>query len=157
MTYPRFTIQVLAALAALLIAAGCTAPGPGGDGLPEYKAEQVDQILASYQQNGSAWIVIDPAGTHAAGETFVVTAKTNLPAGREVLVRTWPLSTVKIGGTRIEDVSTQNATVTQGSGGVNTISIPIATAGFRESAYILTIESSPETAAAATWYQLTGN
>lgn len=157
MTYPRFTIPVLAALAALLIALACMASGPAAAGnLPEYKAEQVDQILALYQQNGSAWIVIDPAGTHTAGEIFVVTAKTDLPAGRTVLVRTRPLSTVKIGGSKIEDVTLQNATVTQGAGGVNTISFPVDTAGFRESAYLLTLETSPETASAATWYQVTG-
>src|SRR5512133_2425136 len=79
-----------ALLVLLLITAGCISSGSSAPkNLPP---DKLDQITGALNQNGTAWIVIDPVGDHAIGDSFVVTATTDLPAGEPVLVRTWPVS-----------------------------------------------------------------
>ena len=147
-------IPVLALIVIPMVIAGCVTSGsPAPKDLPQDKLEE---IASSFNHNGTAWIVIEPVGTHAIGDTFGVTAKTDLPPGESVLVQTWPVSFARADKYEIHNGTSRNVIVTSGSSGVNTISLTIDATEFREATYLISIEKSPEVASAATWYMITG-
>jgi hypothetical protein len=147
-----------ALLVLLLVTAGCITSGSSAPkNLPP---DKLDQITGTLNQNGTAWIVIDPVGDHAIGDTFVVTATTDLPAGEMVLVRTWPVSFARSDKYVINNGTSQNVTVSEGSAGINTVSLTLSAADFREATYIIAMEkvtakNAPVVASAARWYTVT--
>jgi hypothetical protein len=151
---PRLSMNpVLAVLAVMIVTAGCISSGsPAPKDLP---TDKLDQILGNYNYNGTAWIVINPVSDHTVGETFVVTATTDLPPGDMVLVQTWPVSFARADRYVIHNGTSRNVTVTAGNTGVNTISLEIGAAEFRQGTYLISIVKAPEVASAATWYNVT--
>ncbi len=142
-----------AILVLMMVSAGCISSGsPAPQDLP---VDKLEQITGYFNYNRTAWIQIDPVGSHAIGDTFVVTAKTDLTPGEEVTVQTWPVSFSRADKFGIHNGTSRNITVVRGTGGVNTISLPIVTSDFRQATYIISIQKSPEIASAATWYMVT--
>ncbi|MDO9326950.1 MAG: hypothetical protein Q7T80_18535 [Methanoregula sp.] len=147
------TKSVLAILIIVMVTTGCISSGsPAPQGLP---VDKLEQITGYFNYNGSAWIRIDPVGNHAIGDTFVVTAKTNLSPGEEVIVQTWPVSFSRADKFGIHNGTSRNVTVTRGTGEENTISVGIDASDFRQATYIISLQKSPEIASAATWYMIT--
>ena len=145
--------SLLAILIMLMVTTGCISSGsPAPQNLP---VDKLEQITGYFNYNGTAWIQIDPVGNHAIGDTFVVTAKTNLTPGEEVVVQTWPVSFSRADKFGIHNGTSQNITVIRGTGGINTISLAIDASNFRQATYIISIQKSPEIASAATWYTVT--
>jgi hypothetical protein len=144
---------LLSILMIMVVTTGCVSSGsPAPQNLP---VDKLEEITGYFNYNGTAWITIDPVGSHAIGDTFVVTAKTNLTPGETVLVRTWPVSFSRADKYVIHNGTSQNVSVTRGTAGENAISLSIDASDFRETTYILSIEKLPEVASAATWYNVT--
>jgi hypothetical protein len=144
---------LLAILVMMIVAAGCISSGsPAPKNLP---SADLDRIIGSLNYNGTSWIVIDPIGDHAVGETFVVTARTDLPPGEMVLVQTWPVSFARADRYVINNGTSRNVTVKGETSGGNRISLEINAEEFREGTYVISMVKAPEVASAATWYNAT--
>jgi hypothetical protein len=144
---------VMAILLIMVVTSGCISSGsPAPQDLPR---ERLEQITGYFNYNGTAWIRIEPVGDHAIGDTFVITAKTDLSPGEEVIVQTWPVSFSRADKYVMRNGTSRNVTVTRGTEGINTISLDIDASDFRQATYIISIQKSPEIASAATWYNVT--
>jgi PGF-CTERM protein len=85
-------------------------------------------------------IIIDPIGDKRVGDTFTITAQTNLAIDDEVLVQVYSSSfkpTEKLQSGEFSG-ATGTVKVTKGDSGMNTISFPVNAATFKADEYIVT-------------------
>jgi hypothetical protein len=161
MQLPGTMKSVIAVLFVLSIAGGCLSPTPPDP--QDLPSDKLELIIREFNYNGTGWIRIDPVGDHHIGDTFVITAKTNLTAGTPVLVQTWPVSFAKSDKYTIRNGTRAKVMVMAGTGGINTISLDIDSTDFRQTMYLVSMTDGtgagsgapyPATSAAA-WYNIT--
>jgi len=106
--------------------------------------------------NGSGWIVIDPVDDKYAGEYFLLTAKTNLAAGTDVTIQTWPITDNPVNRS---DASGGvgagfHTPVMKGNAGENVITGVIDSRKFRPEPYFIVMFNDSAGVSACTWYNV---
>jgi hypothetical protein len=97
------------------------------------------------------FISVDPIGDKNAGDSIILTGKTSLPAGTEILVQVYSASYESGSGTTTDPKTgtvsgefsgaTGTATVVKGTGNVNTWATPLDTKTFKTGEYLVTADS----------------
>ena len=97
------------------------------------------------------FISVDPIGDKNAGDPVILTGKTSLPAGTEILVQVYPACYESGCGTTTDPKTgtvsgefsgaTGTVTVARGTGNVNTWSTPVETNTFTSGEYVVTADS----------------
>jgi hypothetical protein len=142
-------------LAGLYLLAGCVSPGTQPDSYP-FAGQSPDHVCRDMTTNGMGWIVIDPVGDKHTGEYFLLTAKTNLSAGTDVTVQTWPLSYNPVnrsdasGGVGAGFLTR----VMKGNDGENVITGVIDSRKFRPEPYFIVVFNDSASVSACTWYNV---
>jgi len=97
------------------------------------------------------FISVDPIGDKNAGDSIILTGKTSLPAGTEILVQVYSACYESGSGTTTDPKTgtvsgefsgaTGTVTVVKGTGNVNIWSTPIETKTFKTGEYVVTADS----------------
>jgi hypothetical protein len=106
--------------------------------------------------NGTGWIVIDPVGDKHAGEYFLLTATTNLAAGTDVTIQTWPITVNPVNRSDASGgvAAGFHSRVMEGNAGENVITGVIDSGKFRPEPYFIVMFNDSASVSACTRFNV---